>query len=147
MAEYEFHKITKTGLDDDIRVAKEHILLDLERKNITPSIKIIKSSDYVPTRVTVDASQSKSESSELMKFEFDFGEGRPVTIGDAVQTYTYHTAGEKTITVTVIDINNERETIKETIVLKDTPLNVDFQASLATGLAGKPVDFEAKNTT
>lgn len=79
-AKYTFRKTIQTGRDDDIKEAKDTVILDLERKNLVPVLKIQKSSDYVPSRVTVDASQSQSEYSEIVKFIFDFGEGRPETV-------------------------------------------------------------------
>lgn len=104
-AEYTFEKNIKTGRGDDTRTATENILLDLEQKNLSANLKISSSSDYVPSKVTVDASQSRSEYSEIIKFIYDFGEGRPAAEGDAIQTYQYTTPGEKTITVTVVDKN------------------------------------------
>lgn len=146
-AEYTFEKSIKTGREDDVRKAYDTIMLDLERKNLTPILKVTPDSGYVPIKITVDASQSRSEYSEIVKFEFDFGEGKPKTIGDAVQTYEYLTSGEKKITVTAIDANNARATTTQTIVLKDTPKTVDFTTSISPGVMGKWVDFTATNST
>lgn len=144
-AEYTFQNTTRS---EDTKTAYDSIRIDLERRNITPVLKVTKSSDYVPARITVDASQSRSEYSELIKFIFNFGEGRPDSVGDASEiTYTYTTPWEKTITLTVVDENNERATIKESIVLKDTPKTINFTPSLSPAQAGRSVDFEAKNTT
>ena len=146
-AEYTFQNTT-AGKSDDIKKAYDDIRFDLDRRNITPVLKISKNSDYVPARITVDASESRSEHSELIKFIFNFGEGRPDAVGDASEiSYTYTTSGEKTITLTVVDENNERATIKETIVLKDAPKTLGFTPSLSPAEAGKPVDFKATNTT
>jgi hypothetical protein len=42
-----------------------------------PRIDIGMTSDYIPSLVTVDASQSESTNGEIKKFIIDFGEGRP----------------------------------------------------------------------
>lgn len=77
VAEYIFEKNIKTGRADDTRKVTENVLLDLERKNLSAFLKVQASSDYVPVRVIVDASESHSEYSEIVKFIYDFGEGRP----------------------------------------------------------------------
>lgn len=147
VAEYTFEKSIKTGRDDDTRVTTDTILLDLERKDLYAVLKINSSSDYVPARVTADASQSHSEYSEIIKFIYDFGEGRAPAQGDAIQTYQYMTPGEKTITVTIIDANGQQATAKQVVVLKDTPKNLNFTTSLSPGIKNSPVDFEATGTT
>ncbi len=147
VAEYTFEKNIKTGRDDDTRTAVDTVRLDLERKELYATLKVNTSSDYVPARVTVDASESHSEYSEIIKFVYDFGEGRAPAQGDAIQTYQYTTPGEKTITVTIIDSNGKQATAKQVLVLKDTPKNLDFTTSLSPGIKNSPVDFEATGTT
>lgn len=146
-AEYTFEKSIKTGQADDTRKALDKIMLDLERKNLTPILKISQTSDYVPARVTVDASQSMAEYSEIIKFIFDFGEGRPPAEGDAIQTYQYTTPGQKTITVTAVDSHGEKATTKETVVLKETPRTLNFTTSLSPGIVNQTVDFRAEGTS
>ncbi len=95
----------------------------------------------------MDASSSTSKNGKLQKFIFDFGEGRPLAEGDAIQTYEYHTAGEKKITLKVIDDSNEQATISKYIVLKDTPKTIEFSTSMSPGVINTPVDFIADGTT
>lgn len=111
-----------------------------------PRLDINLSSDYVPSTITVDASQSQSENGEIKKFLFDFGEGKPVAEGDAIKQYTYTTPGEKTITLTIIDQGGNSESLKKTIVLKDQTKQIQFIPSINPGTAGNPVDFEAAGT-
>lgn len=110
-------------------------------------IKIQQSSDYVPVKITVDASSSISKNGTIQKFRFDFGEGRPPTEGDAIQTYEYRTSGEKKITVTIIDNNGETDTVTKNIVLKDTPKTVGFSTSMSPGVVGTPIDMTADGAT
>ena len=76
MANYTFVKNIVTS-DSDIRTSSDMIILDLERKSLDPIIKLQQSSDYVPAKITVDASSSQSKNGTIKKFIFDFGEGRP----------------------------------------------------------------------
>lgn len=72
MAEYTFKKNIPSGNADDVMRSKDTIFINLERGNLVPILKIDKSSDYVPVTIIADASQSKAENSEIIKFEYDF---------------------------------------------------------------------------
>ena len=71
-AEYTFEKNIKTGRDDDIKQATDTIVIDLERRSLFPVIKLQQTSDYVPAKITVDGSESRSEFGEIVKFIYDF---------------------------------------------------------------------------
>ncbi len=96
-----------------------------------PRLDITKESDYVPSLVTVDASQSESENGEIKKFIFNFGEGRTPAEGDAIQQYQYTTSGDKDITLTIVSESGEKTSIKRTIVLKDQIKNIDWTPSMS----------------
>ena len=145
--EYTFEKMVKTGQEDDVRTAGDTIILDLSRRNLAPVLKIQQSSDYVPAKITVDGSQSQAEYSNIITFIYDFGEGKPPAIGDAIRTYEYTTPGEKAITLTIVDSNNNRATATGYVILKDTPPNIGFRTSLSPATVGNPVDFIASDTT
>jgi PKD repeat protein len=117
------------------------VTVDVEHKTLIPRLSIITQSDYVPASVTVDASQSWSESNSIIKFIYNFGEGKADAVGDAIQTYEYTTPGEKEITLTIIDDSGEKSQMKKTIVLKEAPRTVDFMPSISPGIIGIPVDF------
>jgi PKD repeat protein len=129
------------GNAPEIKTATDMITVDVEHKTLIPRLSIIQQSDYVPASVTVDASQSWSENNSIIKFIYNFGEGKTDAIGDAIQTYEYTTPGEKEITLTIIDDSGEKSQIKKTIVLKEAPRTVDFMPSISPGIVGVPVDF------
>jgi PKD repeat protein len=118
------------GEKDREETIKETIVVDIERRSLMPRMSVSTTSDYVPTLATVDASQSESETGEIKKFIFDFGEGRPPAEGDSIKQYTYKTSGEKTITLTIISETGEKTSIKKTIVLKDEVKSLDFTPSI-----------------
>lgn len=125
----------------DIRTTYDTIIIDLEHRTLEPILAIQKTaSDYVPVIVTVDASSSRSKNSEIKKFIFDFGEWKPETEWDAIQTYEYKTSGVKVITLTIVDSNNERASITDTVVLKDSPKIISFTMSRAPVIS-VPIDF------
>ena len=131
----------------DTRTARDFIILDLERKSLEPILKIQQSSDYTPAKITVDASSSRSKNGTIQKFIFDFGEWKPRTEGDAIQTYEYRTPGEKKITLTIIDNNNEQVTISKYIILKDTPKTLSFTTSMSPGIVATPITLTADGVT
>ncbi len=143
---YTFEKNIATN-SNNTRIARDTIILDLDRKSLEPVMIIQKSSDYTPAKITVDASTSQSKNGTIDKFIFDFGEGRPPAEGDAIQVYEYRTPGEKKITLTIIGSNNEQATTSKYIVLKDTPKNISFTTSMSPGVINTPVDFTADGTT
>ncbi len=142
---YTFKK-TGNAIKDELEVAKDTVIVDIEQKNLMPKMDITMTSDYIPSLVTVDASQSISQNGEIKKFIFDFGENKTPAEWDSIQQYEYKSAGDKTITLTIIDQNGEKTSIKKTIVLKDQVKNIDFLPSLTPGVAGSPTDFDASGT-
>lgn len=128
--------------DSDVRTIKESFIIDAEYRNLIPQMSIInQTSDYVPSSITVDASQSFSENNEIIKFIYNFGEGRMDTVGDAIQTYEYTTPGEKIITLTIIDNMGQQAQLKKVIVLKETPKIISFAPSISPWIIWLPIDF------
>ncbi len=141
-ATYTFSKNLITG--NEIKEGHDSIIIDVERKDLIPRIKIISTSDYVPARITVDGSESKSENGEIIKFIYNFGDGKPDATGDAIQEYGYTTPGNKEITLTIIDNFGNKATAKSVVILKETPKTIDFVSSMAEATPGSTVDFIAK---
>jgi PKD repeat protein len=137
---YTFEK-NVPGNAPEVKVSTDNITVDVEHKTLIPRLSVITKSDYIPASVTVDASQSWSENNNIIKFIYNFGEGKADAVGDAIQTYEYTTPGEKEITLTIIDEAGEKSQIKRTIVLKEAPRTVDFLPSVSPGIVGTPVDF------
>lgn len=141
-ATYTFSKNLITG--NEIKEGHDSIIIDVERKDLIPRIKIISTSDYVPARITVDGSESKSENGEIIKFIYNFGDGKPDATGDAIQEYGYTTPGNKEITLTIIDNFGNKATAKSVVILKETPKTIDFVSSMTEATPGSTVDFIAK---
>jgi hypothetical protein len=140
-------KKSSPGWPDIEESVSDTIVVDIERKSLMPRLDIQMSSDYVPSLVTVDASQSESENGEIKKFIFDFWEWKPPAEWDAIQKYQYLTPGTKDIILTIISQNGETAMIKKTIVFKDQVKRISFTPSIAGAAAGTTVDFEATGTT
>lgn len=142
---YTFIPNAGSGKQDE-KITQDNIIFDIEHKSLIPRFSLQVPRDYAPVVVTIDWSQSYAENSEIKKFTYDFGDGKPPVSGDAVQKYEYKTPGEKTISLTITNEKGEMETIKKTIVLKDNPKVVDFTPSISPGVVGVPIDFTPTTT-
>ena len=143
---YTFKKNGSTDPKSE-EIVRDMVIIDIERHDLIPRMSIDMSSDYVPSLVTIDASQSASENGEIKKFIFDFGEWKSLAEWDAIQQYNYTTPGDKTITLTIIDSNGKKESLKKTIVFKDRVKTIDFLPSISPSIVWKSTDFEAVGTT
>lgn len=144
-AKYTFVK--QNPLPNDVpEITKDAFIINIERKSLIPRLRVQPSSDYVPSLVTVDGSESESDQWEIKKFIFDFGEKKIPAEGDAITQYEYMTPGEKTITLTVVDESGKQASIKRTIVLKEQAKWVDWAPSINPGIIGSTIDFEANGT-
>ena len=142
---YTFEK-RAIGLPVETQVAKDTFVVNTERSNLIPILNIVKqTSDYVPVSITLDGSQSKSENNEIVKFIYNFGEGRPDVEWDAIQTYEYKTAWEKAITLTIIDSEWQKAQTKKVIILKDAPKTLNMTSSINPWMINTPIDFSVKN--
>lgn len=139
---YLFKKEVPGGISLE-ETAKETVIVDIERKSLMPRMNVTMSSDYVPSTISIDASQSESENGEIKKFIFDFWEWRTPAEGDAIQQYMYTKPGEKTITLTIVWENGEKASLKKTIVFKDEVKTIDFMPSIQPATVDNAVDFEA----
>jgi PKD repeat protein len=140
---YTFEKAIAWSASETSTVT-DAFVVDVEYKNLVPQIAIVKqTSDYVPSSITVDGSQSWSENNEIIKFIYNFWEWKIDSVGDAIQTYEYKTPGEKTITLTVIDDTWAQAQVKKTIVLKEAPRTISFVPSISPWIVWLPIDFSA----
>lgn len=139
---YNFRKTSTNTIES----TRDMVIIDIEKKSLMPRIDIKTSSDYVPSIITVDASQSESTNGEIKKFIFDFWEGKTPTEWDAIQQYEYVTPGNKEITVTIISENGERAIARKVVVLKDEAKTIDFTPSMTPWIQKTPIDFEAAGT-
>lgn len=130
----------------EIEKARDVVIIDIERKSLMPKLDISVDSDYVPSIVTVDASQSQSENGEIKKFIFNFWENKDPAEWDAIQTYEYISAWQKKISVTLVSESGERATVERIIVLKDAAKTIDFAPSFSPGIVNSTIDFQTVDT-
>ena len=90
------------------------------------------------TSVSFDASASEDPDGEIVGYEWDFGDGNPITVIDPIVTHTYTKLGSYTVTLTVWDAagNSDTDTMTVTVEETSTPpiLGVLIIAVLLLGL-------------
>lgn len=116
------------------------------QKSLDVRVKIIPESEYAPTSVRFDASDSKTLKGDIRKFIYDFGDGKKHEGEGIVTTYKYKNPGEYKITVTAITNKGEKASRTYTLIVKKPQETVHIQPSIASGLGeeGLPITFSAK---
>ncbi|NDK19806.1 PKD domain-containing protein [Candidatus Gracilibacteria bacterium] len=125
---------------------EEKIIFEPEKKDIAINLKLTQDSEYAPTIVHVDGSASTPKIGTIIKFIYDFGEGKGAIEGDAIQNYQYNFPGTYIITFTTIRDDGIKESTSRKIVLKDTPKRIVLNTSVSSGMVGKPIDFDINGT-
>jgi len=62
----------------------EDIFIESIKKDALLDLKIEKQSNYVPQIVRFDASRSEVQNDDIEKFTFDYGDGTPKEVRDAI---------------------------------------------------------------
>lgn len=131
---------------DITAIIVEKIIFESVKKDITIILKLTQDSEYAPTIVHVDGSASIPKKGTITKFIYDFGEGKGIIEGDAVQDYSYTFPGEYLITLTVVRDDGIKEQSSRKIILKAISKNIIINTSVSSGMVGKSIDFDTKGT-
>ncbi len=138
---------TFTNADKNITsFVKEKIIFEPVKKDINVILKLTQDSEYAPTIIHVDGSASIPKTGTITKFMYDFGEGKGVIEGDAIQDYSYTLPGEYVITFTVVRDDGLKASSSRKIILKAIPKNIKINTSVSSGIVGKPIDFDTNGT-
>ena len=97
-----------------------------------------------------DATNCETDSI-IKSYEFDFGDGTVVTGENSKVVHKYDTLGTYTVTLTVVDINNNSDKISQTVTVQDPSLlgkvKVKVIDAAGNALIGIPVYFDLDNTS
>ncbi len=141
----------KPGTTNEVRVP-EKIIIEGRTQEIVPSLQISSLGNdsldglFAEVDVKFDASASKVKTGKISQFIFDFGEGKPPSVGEAVKTYRYAIPGNYTIKLTVVKTDGGEQSISRTLVIKELPKKLEIWSSVSQGIVGKPVDFMITGT-
>jgi PKD repeat protein len=121
-------------------------------REITVTAPPLASFSYSPTlpqvgeTVIFNASQSKPDGGYIVSYEWDFGDANITAIAEPVITHFYSTFGVYTVTLTVIDSENESDTTSENIRVWAYP-HADFTHNPPVPRVYENVEFDASHST
>lgn len=142
---YTFEDITVAGEVEELTRVERVSVIGVQ-KNLDVRVRITRDSEYAPSKVTFDASGSKTVDGEIAKFLYDFGDGNEEEFeGEGVINYLYEEWGEYDVTVTAVKTDGERASRDYIVIVKKPQEVAKINTSIASGrvVAGKPVTFDA----
>ncbi len=126
--------------EDTIEMS-QNIYIETATKEAILDLKVQAESEYVPTNVIFDASESKVENDDIVKFIYDYGDG-VVEERDAINLWhKYNKAGTYDITLTVVTRTWKEYSISKKLVLKPQQVNVKITSSLSRAPVGQEISF------
>jgi len=131
---------------DDVINLKEFIYVEGVRKEAVVDFKIEKDTDYVPVTVRFDASKSTIKNDDVVKFEYDYGDG-VVEIRDAINPgHKYTQAGDYTVKLTITGRSGKKYTGEKKLILKPEPQDVKIGVSIRKAPIGQGIDFSSDDS-
>lgn len=140
------YKFVHRTIPDDIINVKEYIYIEGIKKEAIVSFKIEKDTDYVPVTVRFDASKSTIKNDDIVKFEYDYGDG-VVEIRDAINPWhKYSEAWDYTIKLTVTWRSGNKYSAEKKLILKPEPQDVKIGVSIKNAPVGQGIDFSSEDS-
>ncbi len=137
------YKFVRRNDPDDIINMEEYIYIEWVRKEAIVDFKIEKDTDYVPVMVRFDASKSTIKNDDVVKFEYDYGDGI-VEIRDAINPgHKYTEAWDYTIKLTITGRSWKKYSAEKKLVLKPEPQDVEIGVSIKNAPIGQGIDFSS----
>jgi PKD repeat protein len=129
-------------------ILKESIYIDSEKKEVLLDLKIKKTRDYVPIRVSFDASSSYVKWKDIAKFIFDYWDGTAPDVRDAKNPWhRYIKPGDYTVKLTVVTTDWKEYSIEKKLVLKPQPQEAKITASMKTAPIYTSIDFSSTKSS
>lgn len=127
---------------------KEIIHLELTKKEAILSLQVKPDSEYAPALVWFDASQSKVENDNIVKFIYDYGDGI-VEERDAINPgHRYLKEGNYVIKLTVVTQKWKQYSTSSALILKSFNVSAKITTSMKTNIpVGQEIDFLSTEST
>ncbi len=126
----------------------ETLYFESIQKDAILDFKVIKTSDYIPTKVKVDASKSMVKGKDISKFVWDFGDGTPPQAGDSiVDGHYYNKEWDYEIKLTIVTSDGEKHHASKKLILKPTPQEAKIRVSMKNAPTFQEIDFSSAQST
>lgn len=130
----------------DIVKLKEFIYIEWIKKEAIVNFKIEADTDYVPVTVRFDASKSTIKNDDIVKFEYDYGDGI-VEVRDAINPWHKYTiAGDYTVKLTITGRSGRKYSGEKKLILKPEPQDVKIGVSLKKAPVWQGIDFSSDDS-
>lgn len=127
--------------------ASEVLYIQAIKKDVILELDIEKDTQYVPVTVRFDASRSRVLGQDIVKFEYDYGDGI-VEDRDAINPWhIYRTPGDYDIVLTVTTDRWEKYSINKKLILTNKPDIVKITPSLYTAPVYQEIDFSSHESS
>ena len=104
-------------------------------------------SEYVPAKVSFDASNSKVKWQNIVKFAFDYGDGSPVDVRDAINPgHIYTKDWDFIVTLTATTDTWKSYSIQKHVIIKPTQQQARISLSMKEAPVWQTISFESKNS-
>jgi PKD repeat protein len=142
------YTVTLAGVDAENNIGTTTLPVEVEETGLVVKMNATPLSGVVPLDVSFDSSGSfVTSDSEILSYEYDYGDGSAVVRGSAAQTHRYTKSGSFKAKVTVTTNKNEKSSLETVISVLDVPLQSKFDYRPTTGSAPLTVFFNADEST
>ncbi len=140
-------KVTDT--DNQESIATINIMIkESETKAIISCKSPTNCSGPAPLTIEFDASQSTtSDNSDIVNYEWDFGDGSGVIPTGAITSHLYNYVGNYDVKLKIYSASGEEAVTTKKVFARVVPLQACFEASRVTGKAPLSVSFSSKCAT
>lgn len=133
---------------DEVIIIKEKIYIEAVKKEAQLDLKIKKTSDYVPVIVSFDASLSTVKDDNIIKFIYDYWDGRAPEERDAINPWRqYLKPWEYTVKLKVITEKGKEYTMSKKLILKSQPEIAQIGLSMKQAPVWQWIDFTSDGSS
>lgn len=141
------NEVTLKVIDADGNIGTAKTVIRISDPGLKAKISANPPDGNVPLTVSFDASGSSYYQGRLVSYEWDFGDGTPKILGDALIKHEYAKIGGFEAQVTAIAADGKRASAKININIRPVSLQACYTANNVTGPAPLIVTFEPRCST
>lgn len=126
--------------EDKITV-RENFYIEGIKKEAQINFDIKKDSQYAPVIVTFDASRSQVKDENIVKFEWDYGDGETETRDALVPGHKYGKPGDYEVKLTVTTESGKTYSTSNKLILQPKPQTIEITTSMKSAPTYQEIDF------
>lgn len=124
----------------------ENINIDAIKKEAILKLDIEKTSEYVPVTVKFDASKSEVDGENIVKFIYDYGDGRTEERDAVNPWHRYTQAWDYTVKLTVVTQSWKQYSMSKKLILKPKPQEAKITSSFKEASVWQSIAFSSEKS-